>query len=538
VTSTTAVQQRREPIGKTHRQCPICDSSHLEYEFVVDKSPVCGCQACGLLFLNPQPGISSAKPFISPPEPDNLTGVYEANARERVARLVAYSGVHSGKLLLVGADAHLEAEFKKQNFEVVHYLVDAFESALGVELSGAFDACVFFCALERMRNPLAVLRGVRGVLKQNGALMVVSPTTDSRTARLFRSSWWEFNRMNLFYFSVDTLQNLLIRAGFGDPMIAPDRNLVSLNYLQRRLQANPSALRHYRLLRGITSFSPVLRDRAFRLFYGRTQFLVRAKTIHPKPLLSVIVAVYNERATFVELIERLLAKSIENIDIEVIIVESNSTDGTRDYVLRYKNNPQVRLILEEKPMGKGHAVRMGLKAAKGDIVLFQDADLEYDINDYDALVAPLLRFQTNFVLGSRHSAGKDSWKIRHFSDSPGLSVFFNFGHILFLTLFNLLYSQRLGDPFTMYKVFRRECLFGLTFECNRFDFDFEVVIKLLRKGYKPLELPVNYKSRSIKEGKKVSTFRDPLTWLRALIKFRNSPLYSNRQPGEVGGGTE
>jgi hypothetical protein len=97
--------------------------------------------------------------------------------------------------------------------------------------------------------------------------------------------------------------------------------------------------------------------------------------------------------------------------------------------------------------------------------------------------------------------------------------------VFFLTLFNLLYSQRLTDPFTMFKVFRRECLYGLEFECNRFDFDYEIVIKLLRKGYKPLELPVNYRSRSLSEGKKVTIFRDPLTWIRALIKFRNTPLY-------------
>jgi glycosyltransferase involved in cell wall biosynthesis len=237
--------------------------------------------------------------------------------------------------------------------------------------------------------------------------------------------------------------------------------------------------------------------------------------------------VYNEGATFVELIQELLAKTIEGLDIEVVIVESNSTDGTRDHVFQYQNHPKVQVILEDKPLGKGHAVRTGLKIAKGDIILFQDADLEYDLNDYEALLAPLLDLKANFVLGSRHGSQKNSWKIRQFSDSPGLSVFFNFGHVFFLTLFNAIYSQRLKDPFTMYKVFRRECLYGLRFECNRFDFDFEIVIKLLRKGYKPLELPVNYTSRSISEGKKVTVFRDPLTWIGALIKFRKSPLYED-----------
>jgi hypothetical protein len=89
-----------------------------------------------------------------------------------------------------------------------------------------------------------------------------------------------------------------------------------------------------------------------------------------------------------------------------------------------------------------------------------------------------------------------------------------------------MYRQHLKDPFSMFKVFRRECLYGLSFECNRFDFDFEIVIKLLRKGYRPIELPVNYRARSPAEGKKVSMFRDPITWLRALLKFRWGRLYS------------
>jgi hypothetical protein len=100
----------------------------------------------------------------------------------------------------------------------------------------------------------------------------------------------------------------------------------------------------------------------------------------------------------------------------------------------------------------------------------------------------------------------------------------NFGHLFFSTLFNVTYGTRLRDPFTMYKVFRRDCLHGLRFEANRFDFDFELAGKLVRAGYRPIEIPVNYRSRSFTEGKKVSFFRDPLTWIVACVKYRFQPL--------------
>jgi hypothetical protein len=114
--------------------------------------------------------------------------------------------------------------------------------------------------------------------------------------------------------------------------------------------------------------------------------------------------------------------------------------------------------------------------------------------------------------------------MRQFNDQRLTSHFLNFGHWFFATLVNVVYGLRLKDPFTMYKVFRAECLRGLKFECDRFDFDFELLIKLARKGYRPIEIPVNYRSRSFKDGKKVDVLRDPWTWLRAIFRFRLQKL--------------
>ena len=242
--------------------------------------------------------------------------------------------------------------------------------------------------------------------------------------------------------------------------------------------------------------------------------------------LSVIVPAYNERGTFKKTLDLVLSKEIPGVDFEVIVVESNSTDGTREDALEYSDTPNVTVLLEDKPNGKGHAVRKGLEAASGDFILIQDADLEYDIDDYETVLGPLRQFQASFVIGKR-VAYHDSWGLRKFGDSRLTSHFMNIGHVFFMLLFNLTYAQRLHDPFSMYKVFRRDRLDGLTLECDRFDFDWELTAKLIRSGCKPLEVPVGYHSRSFGEGKKVSLIRDPITWIIACFRYRIAPLYSD-----------
>jgi hypothetical protein len=238
---------------------------------------------------------------------------------------------------------------------------------------------------------------------------------------------------------------------------------------------------------------------------------------------SIIVPVFNERATFPELMRTLLAKRLDHLglDREIVLVESNSTDGTRELVAGFAAAPDVKVIWQDRPRGKGNAVRAGLEVASGDIVLIQDADLEYDLDDYDALLEPLLHERAAFVLGSRHSG---TVRMRKFTDQRLLGAVLDTAHVFFTSVINVLYGQNLKDPFTMFKVFRRDCLYGLQFECNRFDFDHELVIKLLLKGYRPLEIPVNYCSRSFKQGKKIRFFRDPPTWIAADVKYRLRPL--------------
>jgi glycosyltransferase involved in cell wall biosynthesis len=240
---------------------------------------------------------------------------------------------------------------------------------------------------------------------------------------------------------------------------------------------------------------------------------------------SIIIAVYNEAPTVATLLERVWTQPLPGVAKEIIIVESHSTDGSRQIIGEFlaqhaaESTPPIQVIHQDRPRGKGNAVRQGFAAASGDILLIQDADLEYDVADYPDLLAPIIEGRTRFVLGSRH-LGPDGWKIRKFARNSLRAACMNVGARLFHAFFNLLFASRLTDPTTMYKVLRADCLDGLQLTCNRFDFDFELLGKLIRSGFMPLEVPVSYKSRGFDEGKKIRIWRDPITWLVAILACR------------------
>jgi glycosyltransferase involved in cell wall biosynthesis len=245
--------------------------------------------------------------------------------------------------------------------------------------------------------------------------------------------------------------------------------------------------------------------------------------------LSIIIPIYNEAATVKQLLEKVYSVSLSaDVRKEMVLVVSPSTDATearvKEFLREHENSVhEIKVIFQNQARGKGNAVREGLKSSNGDIVMIQDADLEYDVGDYNDLLAPILNGKCDFVLGSRHlSAG--NWKIRNFAGQPVSALVLNLGGFLFHLFFNIMYGQRLSDPTTMYKVFRRKYLSEFELTSNRFDFDFELLAKLLRAGAKPLEIPVSYSSRDFKEGKKIRPFSDPISWIIAIIKFRFSRL--------------
>ncbi len=243
-----------------------------------------------------------------------------------------------------------------------------------------------------------------------------------------------------------------------------------------------------------------------------------------KPLVSIVIPIYNEAQTALKLLTMVYHKKSKNYDRELIIVESNSSDGSRQIVKNFvKGKKSTKLILQKKANGKSSALRAGFKASSGKVILIQDADLEYDISDHDKLIKPILDKKADFVLGSRHlkENNKFNWTIRRFKgwELP-FSYVMNIAVLGVDKLFNTLYGTRLTDPNTMYKVFRRKLLDEIRLEGKFFEVDLELVSKFVRLGHIPLEIPVRYKSRSLKEGKKVNVLRDGFRAVKTIIKYR------------------
>ncbi|MBI5241984.1 MAG: glycosyltransferase family 2 protein [Elusimicrobia bacterium] len=241
----------------------------------------------------------------------------------------------------------------------------------------------------------------------------------------------------------------------------------------------------------------------------------------PRRRLSIILPVYNERATAAALLERVLAVDLQGLDRELIIVEGNSTDGTRELVRGYEGRAGVRVLYEDRPRGKGAAVRAGLALATGDFLLIQDGDLEYDPADTPKLLAPLLSGAADVVFGSRVLTSPQHWQFRRLQGPERLFGFLvNLGGVLFTGLFNRLYGTRLSDGATMYKLFRTADLKAMTLRSDGFDYDWEISAKLAKQGRRFAELPVFYKARSLAEGKKIRFWRDGWRVLAAILRYR------------------
>jgi len=223
--------------------------------------------------------------------------------------------------------------------------------------------------------------------------------------------------------------------------------------------------------------------------------------------LSIIVPVYNERNTVQELLRRVRAVDLGEIAKEIIIVDDGSTDGTGE-ILKLEEDSSTKVLRREKNRGKGAAVRAALSHATGDYVIIQDADLEYDPEDYRAMLAPVMKRKADVVYGSRFTGEHRDMLYWHWVGNKFLS---------FMT--NVLYNTTLSDMETCYKLFSRESLEGIEIQSDRFEFEPEITAKILKKKFRIYEVPVSYAGREYEEGKKI-VWMDGFKALWALLRYR------------------
>ncbi len=226
------------------------------------------------------------------------------------------------------------------------------------------------------------------------------------------------------------------------------------------------------------------------------------------PHLSVIIPCYNERATVAEVLRRVQAEAPE---AEVVLVDDGSTDGTCDVLrtLTEPPRPSLKVLAHAENRGKGAAIQTGIQAATGDIILIQDADLEYDPRDYPALLRPIEEGRADVVYGSRFLGGP----------RKAMMFWHMVANKLLTLMTNVLYDTILSDMETGYKVFRAEVIKGIPLRARRFDFEPEVTAKMLKRRHHVYEVPISFDPREYSQGKKIA-LKDAFVAVWTLLKYR------------------
>jgi hypothetical protein len=524
-TSSRAVIHARE--REQFIDCPVCGSRSEEYLFHDVGGRHVRCGVCSFVYVNPVPTDPPSSAVLA----QDLTSrlpikrvLYVAEVEELLRRAAAIFARAKGRgpskvALLGGTTPELESYLRRAQPEtsvvplsdddVVELLWHGEAHSLGRSLLDV-ELLVLNELLDHSLRPDLALKGILAFLPQGASVAIVYRDNSSFTANILRRWWRDYAAGRTSFFTRENIETVARQAGAWprSSFEVWTRQTLStvVHRFSRRLGASP-------LIGALDSIK-------FRAPLGRTVTLAEVRQ-PANELLSIVVPIFNERRYVKQVLEALLSLELP-LEYELIIVESNSTDGTREIVQTFDGRSRVRLIFEDRPRGKGHAVRTGLSRASGTIILIQDADFEYDLEDYPSLLRPILTHRAEFVLGSR-TLGLGGWKVRRYSATPIKGWLMNFAQIVFASTYNLLYGQKASDINTMFKVFRRDCLSRFMLVSNGFELDIELACKLAAAGFAPYEVPVNYRGRGFEDGKKIRFFHDAFHSYLMLLRCKFRP---------------
>ena len=416
------------------------------------------CRTCDVVYVNP-PAREVRDYFDVPSAGGDATIEDREHVRKELDDVLRYAAevheAHRGRapahILIAGrmADelsirpsAQVDA-FRLTREQTLRLVHEADVSPIVARIGQDVDMIVLNQLLEACPRASDVAAELAARLPSGALLVIVYSNAASLPGRILRHNWRRFFHWKAVYFNSENLRSMLERAGL---------HLVA----QSGLNTSYTVTRALDLaLPGTTAAGIAHRSASARRACGCRPGRMSRSSSAPKSPSRPNACGHRARVQRGRLLTRcarqLLGKQFV-LPHEVIVVESNSTDGTRE-IAQTSRDALVRIIYEDRPRGKGAAVRRGLEAATGHIVLIQDADFEYDLDDYDALLEPIVQRRTSFVLGSR-SLGLDDWKVRRFARSRVKAFLMNIAQLLFARTFNILYQQRVTDVNTMFKVFR------------------------------------------------------------------------------------
>ena len=487
-------------------RCPACRADTERYLFHKRGARFVQCRSCEVVYVNPP--AREVRDYFD-------IGVATSEDREHVRKELddvlhhagdvhrAHRGTSPERVVVAGRmadDLHMASSVLMDSVrltrdETLRLVNEADVSPIVAAIADDVELVVLNQLLEACPHASDVVAKLAARLPARALLVVVYSNAASFPGRIMRRNWRAFFDWKAVYFNSENLRRMLERAGLrfvGQSGL--NTSYVIPRALDLALPGTPVAGVARRL--GLGAATARVPTGTYVSIFERADESERPE------LLSVVMPVFNEAAYLRDVLDEVLGMHFV-IPHEVIVVESNSTDGTREIVQSFEGRPGLQIIYEDRPRGKGAAVRRGLEAATGTIVLIQDADFEYDLDDYDALLEPIVQRRTSFVLGSR-SLGLDDWKVRRFARSRMKAFLMNVAQLLFARTLNVLYQQRVTDVNTMFKVFRRECIEGVEFAATGFSFDIELACMLVKSGYSPMEVPVNYVARGFDEGKKIN----------------------------------